>query len=96
MRACAHKTDFVALVGQETGVEGGATAALAMGVDERADLRRDADLFQRRDDQPALPARVKVGAEVLRRAAAADAVIFAYRRRPLRACRFQVQPDAPG
>ena len=55
--AKAHEADFVFRMRQKAGVKNGAAAALAVGVDELANLRFDPGALQRGDDEAALPLR---------------------------------------
>ena len=55
MRARRGKADLEHAARAAPGMERGAAAAVAVGVDQRVDRRVDAGLPQRRDDQAALP-----------------------------------------
>ena len=80
MRARGRKADFEHVVGAAPGVEDGAAAAVAVGVDEIADRRVEPGLAQRLDDEIALPRAIGRALPMLHRAAAADAEMRADRR----------------
>ncbi len=81
--ARAHEADALAAVLGDARVKRRAPPALAMRVDERADLGLDARALERANEAFALPLAVEARAHVLGRAAAANAEIGADGRGPL-------------
>ncbi len=61
MRARGGEADFEHVMAAAPGMENGAAAALAMGVDEVGDRRVEAGLPQRLDNEIALPGAIVLG-----------------------------------
>ncbi len=77
MRPRFHEADMGFALWIEAGVESCAPPPGAMSVDEVADLRRHAGMFQSADDEAALPFRIGGRRESLHGTAAADAIMRA-------------------
>ncbi len=89
------EADLQHFVRAAPGMQDGAAAAVAMGIDQIADRRLEPGLLQRFDDETALPGAVTRRLPMLDGAAAAHAEMRTDRRNALRARRLDAQQMPP-
>jgi uncharacterized protein (DUF2235 family) len=89
------EADFQNIAGAAPRVQYGAAAALAVGIDEVGDGRRDAGVTELRRHCLALPGAIRRRVPMLERAAAAHAEVWADRRDARGARRLDAQEVAP-
>jgi len=89
------EADLQDIVGTAARMQHGAAAALAMGIDEVGDRRRNAGVTELRHHRLALPGSIRRGVPMLERAAAAYAEMRADRRDARRARALDAHQVAP-